>query len=186
MAKLNEFMRFFEDSIFERICLAQGEPARYARGERFVQEGQICRYVGIVQEGYFKFCSLSTAGDECVTGFSFAGEIVTDYVRSFANLRPSFCSIIAGCDCMVVRVPLKELRQQVLDTNPDILLDASTVLLEEAYRRYIDMHIMSPSERYAALLERFPAMASELPVSEVASYLGISRRHLHRIREGKC
>ena len=81
---------------------------------------------------------------------------------------------------------LKKLRQLLIDSNPKLLSEYSAVLLEEAYRRYIDMHIMSPSERYAALLERFPALASELPVGEVASYLGISRRHLHRIREGKC
>lgn len=186
MAKLNEFMRFFENSMIERICLAQGEPAMYARGESFVQEGQICRYVGVIKEGYFKFCSLSSAGDECVTGFSFAGELVTDYPRSFANLRPSFGSIVAGCDATVFRMPLKKLRQLLIDSNPKLLSEYSAVLLEEAYRRYIDMHIMSPSERYAALLERFPALASELPVGEVASYLGISRRHLHRIREGKC
>ncbi|MBO5297369.1 MAG: hypothetical protein J6B03_07225 [Candidatus Homeothermus sp.] len=45
------------------------------------------------------------------------------------------------------------------------------------------MLIKTPSERFHELVSRYPGVIHNLPIQEIASYLGISRRQLHRIRE---
>ena len=45
--------------------------------------------------------------------------------------------------------------------------------------------VKTPTERFHELVSRFPGVMHNLPIQEIASYLGISRRQLHRIREAE-
>lgn len=44
------------------------------------------------------------------------------------------------------------------------------------------MLVKTPTERFRELVSRYPGVIHNLPIHEIASYLGISRRQLHRIR----
>ena len=121
-------------------------------------------------------------GDECTTGFSFAGDIVADYVCSFLNSQPSPTSIVAGADSEVLRVSAGELITYLDKADSEYIARTAKLLLKEAYRRYIDMHRFSPEERYLKLIGRVPDLLSLVPLQELASYLSISRRQFQRIR----
>ena len=183
MAQLNEFMTRIDLSVLNDYVAANGKSVVYAKGERIVQQGRLCRYVGVVKSGYFKYVALNSKGQEVVTGFSFEGEVVTDYVQGFLYDQPSLTSIVAGCDSEILRVPVEELRHHLRERNPGFVADASSNLLQEAYRRYLDTLVKTPTERYLELVTRYPRDIHNLPIQEIASYLGISRRQLHRIRE---
>ena len=45
--------------------------------------------------------------------------------------------------------------------------------------------VKTPAERFHELVTRYPGVTHNLPIQEIASYLGISRRQLHRIREAE-
>ena len=45
--------------------------------------------------------------------------------------------------------------------------------------------VKTPTERFHELVSRYPGVTHNLPIQEIASYLGISRRQLHRIRENE-
>ncbi len=47
------------------------------------------------------------------------------------------------------------------------------------------MLVKTPAERFHELVSRYPGVIHNLPIQEIASYLGISRRQLHRIREAE-
>lgn len=183
MARLNDFMGLPEMAPIRDYCCAHGETAIYDKGRPFVNEGSVGRYIAVVQSGYFKYVVGDDRGDECTTGFSFEGDIVTDYVRSFLYSQPSLTSIIAGADSEVLRVPIAEMRIYLENTYPAYLADTTAILLNEAYKRYIDMHRFSPAERYLNLVERVPGVLSLVPFKELASYLSVSRRQFQRIRK---
>ena len=88
MAQLNDFMTRIDLSVLNDYVAANGKSVVYAKGERIVQQGQLCRYVGVVKSGYFKYVALNSKGQEVVTGFSFEGEVVTDYVQGFLYDQP--------------------------------------------------------------------------------------------------
>lgn len=182
MARLNDFMVCPELAPISNYCLANGTAVTYSKGQSFVDEGSLCRYVAIVQSGYFKFSVIDNNGDECATGFSFAGDIVTDYVFSFLDSQPSPTSIIAGADSEVLRVPVGELRDFLDKVDSGYIAHTAKLLLKEAYCRYIDMHRFSPEERYLKLIGRVPGLLSLVPLQELASYLCVSRRQFQRIR----
>ena len=185
MAQLNDFMTRIDLSVLNDYVAANGRSVVYAKDERIVQEGSLCRYVGVVQSGYFKYLALNSKGDEVVTGFSFEGEVVTDYVQGFLFDRPSLTSIVAGCEAEVRRVSVEDARRFVIERIPGFVAEVSSNLLEEAYCRYLNMLVKTPTERFRELVSRHPAVIYSLPIKEIASYLGVSRRQFHRIREAE-
>jgi hypothetical protein len=46
----------------------------------------------------------------------------------------------------------------------------------------IFLHSESAKERYASLLKKEPALIKHIPLGHLASYLGITQRHLSRLR----
>ncbi len=185
MAQLNEFMTRIDLSVLNDYVAANGKSVVYAKGERIVQQGCLCRYVGIVQSGYFKYVALNSKGQEVVTGFSFEGEVVTDYVQGFLYDQPSLTSIVAGCDAEVRRLSVVDARRFIIERNPGFVAEVSSNLLQEAYCRYLNVLVKTPTERFQELVSRYPGVMHNLSIQEIASYLGISRRQLHRIREAE-
>ena len=96
MAQLNDFMTRIDLSVLNDYVVTNGKNVVYARGERIVQQGCLCLYIGIVKSGYFKYVALNSKGDEVVTGFSFEDELVADYVQGFLYRQPSLTSNILG------------------------------------------------------------------------------------------
>ncbi len=185
MARLNDFMTRIDLSVLNDYITANGKNTVYAKGDRIVQQGQLCRYIGVVKSGYFKYVAINSKGQEVVTGFTFEDEVVTDYVRGFLYDQPSRTSIVAGCDAEVQRVSVKDARRFIIECNPGFVAEVSSNLLQEAYCRYLNMLVKTPSERFHELVSCYPGVTDNLPVQEIASYLGISRRQLHRIREAE-
>jgi len=141
--------------------------------------------VGVVKSGYFKYVALNSKGQEVVTGFSFEDEVVTDYVQGFLYDQPSLTSIVAGCDAEVRRLSVVDARRFIIERSPGFVAEVSSNLLREAYCRYLNMLVKTPTERFQELVSRYPGVIHSLPIQEIASYLGISRRQLHRIREAE-
>lgn len=185
MAQLNDFMTRIDLSVLNDYVAANGKSVVYAKGERIVQQGRLCRYVGVVKSGYFKYVALNSKGQHVVTGFSFEDEVVTDYVQGFLYDQPSLTSIVAGCDAEVRRLSVVDARRFIIERNPGFVAEVSSNLLREAYCRYLNMLVKTPTERFQELVSRYPGVIHSLPIQEIASYLGISRRQLHRIREAE-
>ena len=185
MAQLNDFMTRIDRSVLNDYVAANGKGVVYAKGDSIVQQGCLCRYVGVVQSGYFKYMALNSKGQEVVTGFSCEDEEVTDYVQGILYDHPSLTSIVAGCDAEVQRVSVEDARRFTIERNPGFVAEVSSNLLREAYCRYLKILVKTPTERFHELVSHYPGIIHNLPIQEIASYLGISRRQLHRIREAE-
>lgn len=183
MTRINHFFSNLDLKALYEFIERNGCVKSYAKGEPMCEQGAVCKRVAIVRSGYFKFSVINTKGDECITGFSFEYEIATYFVNSFVFGKPSYASITAGCDCEVIEVRLSQAREHMMKFHSDFIGYVSTILLKEAYRRYLDLHVKTPAERYVELISRSNKDLLQIPLQEIASYLSISRRQLQRIRE---
>lgn len=183
MERLNEFMKKIDILPIVDFCREHGRIVNYAKGDRFVNQGEFCRFIGFVRSGYFKYTACDSNEEERVTGFSFAGEAVCDYIQSFLFNLPSMTSIVAGSRASVLQVPIANAREYMQTNRPDFISQASGVMLQEAYRRYLDVLTKTPAERYAILHSSYGHVIDTISYQELASYLNISRRQLQRIRE---
>ena len=185
MATINDFLKKIDITDLSEYVDTHGILTHYSKGEILVGEGRHCRYIGIVKSGYFKFVAYNSKGQEIVTGFSFVGEVVSDFVRGFLFGQTCLTTIVAGCDAEILLATIDELRSYLQERNPGFIAHSSSILLQKAYQRYLDVLVKSPAERYRELVSRYPNLIGLLSVQEMASFLGVSRRQLHRIREAE-
>lgn len=183
MVRMNDFLFNINLNELNNFIESQGTVRLYRKDESLCKQGQLCRRIAIIRNGYFKYSVVNSNGKVCITGFSFYGEVVTDFVCSFIFGKASFTSITAGCDAEVIEVDINTARQFMTERHPDFVGHASSHILVAAYRRYLDVHTKTPKQRYVDLISRCHEDISLIPLQEMASYLSISRRQLQRIRE---
>ena len=163
-------------------CREKGTLYHYAKGEIFVREGEVGRFFGVVESGYFKYVTVTTEGDEAVVGFAFEGESVCDFNNSFQGI-PSEVSIIAGNKATVFRINFSDAKNIVrtqMDESKGTLISE---LFREIYHRHLELYRKSPTERYLELINKHPNIINIVTMRDIASYLLVTPIYLSRIRK---
>ena len=181
IVNFNNYTRVVDMSALDSYCHEHGRRVRYAKDEIFVQEGLVGRYMAFVEQGYFKYTTLTSAGNAAVVGFAFEGECVCDFNNSYHH-HPSEVSIIAGWDAIVWQVEFNEIIDFIERCLPKFHDQASDAVFIEIYRRYLDMYRKTPKERYLDLLSKYPEVFNIVPIKDIASFLNVTPTYLSRIR----
>ena len=109
---------------------------------------------------------------------------ITSSFESFVNRNASSQSIQALEDAVVVKISYDYLKK-LYAINP-VWQSLGLVLTEkECLRlshRTISLSFETAFEKYKALLENEPELLLRVPVQHIASYLGVTRETLSRIR----
>jgi CRP-like cAMP-binding protein len=188
----NNLLRFilqFLDSEIEGIgylaekAVACFEVLHLKKNDYFAKEKQVCQKFCFVESGILQHSIL--INDEEKTTYLALRNSVTSSLDSFLNKKPSRKSIKAIADCKLWIVDLKTFKN-LIENNPAFhqfyynLIEKQICLIDD-YR--IDLLILTPEERYHKLLVREPKLLQEVPLHYLASFLGISSRHMSRIRK---
>ena len=153
------------------------------KNDFFVREGETCRYFCYIESGILQH-SIVVDGEEKTTYLALRNS-VTSSLNSFLFGKPSRKNIKAISDCELYVIDLKNFKNLV-QNNPAFhqfyynLIEKQLCLIDD-YR--IDLLTMTPEERYLKLLSTDPKLLQEVPLHYLASFLGISSRHMSRIRK---
>lgn len=144
--------------------------------------GKVCLEIGYINKGCFRTYYLSE-GKEINTQFAFEGDFVVDY-DSFLNQKASPYYIQPLEDAEVVTFNLAALQQAYNQSQRWERF--GRVMAEEAYRRTTarveSFLFMGGEERYVDLLTHQPHIFERVPLYHIASYLGMERESLSRLR----
>lgn len=177
MAQFNLYIDLLDLTVAIDFCRENGTLCHYKKGECFVQQGSIARYAALVVSGYFKITTLNDSGDEAVVNFAFPGQLITDFHSSLRGESSQF-AIIAGADCDIMRVPLKNFKDYL---SPS-LLDEYKALFNMVFMRLLNLYRKSPRQRYVELCEQYPQIVETVTLKDISSFLLITPNHLSRIR----
>ncbi len=150
----------------------------------FLEEGQICNYIGFVNSGVLIYFKSTDNGSEVTTDFSFEGDWVT-VNQSRLNNSPSLINIraIEHSELLVI----KQQDLSVIYTEIPKIERLGRILMEQAYLRIvqqsIDLQVLTAKERYESLLHKYPEIFQKVPLYHIANYLGIAPKSLSRIRK---
>ncbi|MDI9255971.1 Crp/Fnr family transcriptional regulator [Flavobacterium sedimenticola] len=148
-----------------------------------VTEGQVCLYFCYVESGILQH-AIMVEGEEKTTYLALRHS-VTSSLNSFLNTIPSRKSVKALVDSKLWVIDVKSFRD--LLSNNEVFhqfyynLIEKQIMLIDDYR--IDLLTLTPEERYKKLLVTEPKLLQEVPLHYLASFLGISNRHMSRIRK---
>ena len=90
--------------------------------------------------------------------------------------------IIALEDSDVLVIPSSLIRERLM-LDPTLYIKFLDALFEQAYGLVLDNYRSTHEPRYRQLLARYPRLFDLVSLGEIATYLNISRRQLHRFRE---
>lgn len=152
------------------------------KNDFFVKQGAVCAYFCFIEEGILQHAI--TINEEEKTTYLSLKNSFTSSLKSFLNQTPSRKNIKALHDCKIWVVTRKEF-EDLMQFNTAFqtfyfkLIEKQICLIDD-YR--IDLLALTPEERYLKLLENEPKLLNEVPLHYLASFLGISTRHMSRIR----
>ena len=179
----------FLDSEYEGIIdsaekvLSFFEVINLKKNDYFVKENKVCQDFCFVESGILQHSIL--INDEEKTTYLALRNSVTTSLDSFLNQKPSRKSIKAISDCKLWVIDLETFKNLVNNNTAFHqfyykLIERQICLIDE-YR--INLLTLTPEERYQNLLKTEPNLLQEVPLHYLASFLGISSRHMSRIRK---
>lgn len=155
-----------------------------AKEEYFSEAGKISQEVGFVLEGIVRVCYYNNKGEEITKYFIEENNLVVD-LESFENEIASSAYVPAVTDCKILifsRKSWQELSDTIVGWDAIVHKLVSKALRLKVERRS-PLISEDATTRYLTFLEIYPNVVNRVPLSYVASYLGITQSSLSRIRK---
>ncbi len=148
----------------------------------FLQSGEVCKYYGFVVKGAMRQYSVDEKGSEHIVQLSIENWWAGDR-ESFTRLTPSLYYIDAWEETDLLLLTQTDLI--VLDKIP-AFLEMKAKMDENhhfAMQKRVNASIsLSAEQRYEALAQMYPEFVQRFPQHIIASYLGITKETLSRVR----
>ena len=158
-------------------------PRELRKGDTILKEGEVCRSFYLVEKGYLRtFCN-NKDGVTINLNFTFEGDF-TSNLKSLQSRKPSEFNIEAGEDASVWIFHVDSLKQK-LDSSTAVSLFVRGLairVLQAADEHGNLFKMYSPAERYHYMEKNNPRLLQRISLSQMASYLGVARETLSRIR----
>ena len=154
------------------------------KDEYFSEAGKIPRQVGFVMEGVFRFCYYNNKGEEITNYFIDENHFVTDYQNFEASMAASeYVQAVTDARLIVFsKQDWEELSNTIIGWDTIIAKVVQRCLLHKVETRS-PLVSEDATSRYLSFIEKFPKLANRVPLSYVASFLGITQQSLSRIRK---
>ena len=164
----------FAERVRTRACAA-GEPVFHA--------GQPWPWLAVVTEGVAKLVYTRDDGSERIKSFIAEGGFFASLAALEPQGRTSFCAR-ALTPLVIEQLPYAAL-QDFGDRHmawQRALRAAIQFYGQRKEKRERELLMLTPQQRYAAFLAEEPALASRIPLQDLALYLGVTPVALSRIR----
>jgi CRP-like cAMP-binding protein len=154
----------------------------FSKNELVVEEGKTSRYMGFVNSGLFQYY-INKDGIE-ITHYVSVPNTWLASVMSFISGNPALENIRALTDGTIFMISKSNLTKLVSEIPAFknfyiMLLEQSICGIDESRH---DLIVLNADQRYAKLLQKQPHLLQLIPLQHLASMLGITARHLSRIR----
>ena len=158
-------------------------PKKFRKRQYYLQEGEVCKYTAFIVKGAMRQYRVDDKGEEHIIKLYIENWWANDR-ESFMKQTPSNYFIDAWEDTealLVTKTALTDLIDRIPTLSEWIrILDANFAIA--AQRRLNASISLSAEERYHDLEDTYPEFLQRFPQHIIASYLGINRETLSRIR----
>jgi len=170
-----------------RVLAAAFQPRKLKKRQFLLQEGEVCKYIAFIVKGATRQYTLDKRGREQVQNLAIENWWVADR-ESFRLQTPSRYYIDAWEDSEFLLLPFANDAYDRVNSIPAfkemrIKLDDNNHMATQ--ERLNLSHTQDAEHRYRWLTQRYPAFLQRFPQHVIASYLGITKETLSRIRQPK-
>lgn len=154
------------------------------RGDFFIQQDRVCQHIAFIKKGTIRVHYINDKAEEITSCFCTKNNFTTSY-KSFVLQKPSNLSLqaIEETDLLVINYEnLQKLYSQsnVWQTIGRIIAEQEYIVMEQ-YASILNNE--TAKEKYLRLIKEQPNVLQIAKIEDIASYLGVTRRTLSRIRK---
>lgn len=180
----NSIQSFFDltDSQLD-VYLSAFHKCELKKGDSFLNQGEICNKVGLIEKGLMKI-SLLRKGKEVIYEFAYEDNFVTDYY-SFLKTLPSRKEIVCLEDTTVYVCKRETIHNLALEFPFLFKMQAkiNEFLFLKLHERLEEQLVDTMEMRYEKLISERKDLADRIPQYLLASYLNIQPETVSRIRK---
>jgi len=155
----------------------------FPKNEYFVSLGKVCHKLAFIAEGVMRYCMFREDGTDVTCFFMCENDFAGD-PESFFSKNPSDKNVQALTDCQLIVISYENM--QKLLQNPrgkEIYAGINEyVLTKMLYQRTFLLNL-DASSRYQEFMKEYSHVLQRVPLSYVASFLGIKQQSLSRLRK---
>lgn len=177
VAATDDDIKLFRETAIERTI---------RRKDFLLQEGEICRYKAFVTKGFLRTCRTTDDGIEHIMQFSPENSWTTD-PESYENNTPS-CYNIDALEYTEVVMWTKKDFHYLFENIPAVKAYSDQLFSRNLYvtrQRLFNAISATAEEKYDEFIKTYPDILTRVPLHMVASFLGVSRETLSRIRHAQ-
>jgi CRP-like cAMP-binding protein len=166
------------------LILSKAQEKEICKDDYFSEAGKISVEVGFIIDGIMRVCYYNNKGEEITKYFVDENNLVVD-LESFENSICSSACVQAVTDCKIIvfsKAEWQELLDTIVGWDTIVHKIISKALIQKVARRS-PLVSEDATTRYLSFMEMFPKVINRVPLSYLASYLGITQSSLSRIRK---
>lgn len=180
--KIKEYANMSESELAKAIPFLKLVKLR--KNELLLREGQVCQQIAFVSRGMLRTFYTNTKSEEVTYCFCSEHFFTTSF-QSFITQKPSKLTIQAMEETELITINYEDL--QMLYAKSAAWQELGRKVAEKEYLQMAAyaavLNNESAKEKYMRLLNEQPQIALKASVEHIASYLGVTRRTLSRIRK---
>ena len=160
------------------------KPRKLRKRQYFLQEGDVCKYIGFIIKGSARTFTADEKGHEHTLKLSVENWWLADF-ESFYLLTPSRFNIEALEDLEVLQTThaqIEEFLKEIPAFSGMANVISQNYTIANQKRMQAAMSYTA-EERYEDLKKNYPHFLKRFPQNMIASYLSLSRETLSRIRK---
>lgn len=185
MDQLIEYILQFGNLNKQQIELIKhkGQFLQLTKEEYFSEANKIPNRVGFIIEGIIRGCYYNNKGDEITRCFISEQSLVCDYVNFEASSASSeYLQALTDCNLIVFSKQHWEELSNII-VGWDVIKNKMVQLCMYQKSRRGPVISQDATTRYLEFMDNYPSLVNRIPLSYIASYLGITQQSLSRIRK---
>ena len=186
LKKMKNYLKSFNILTIDEIEFFESKVVRKTlkKGDFFIKENRISKEVAFVVSGLFRSFYYTSSEEEVTYCFTFSNSFVNAY-SSFLSQTKTSENIQALTDIELLSISREDILK--LENSSTNWLKFFKLIAEQEYikmeKRIFLLQKESAEKRYKDLLTNQPEYLQSIPLNFLSSYLGITQRHLSRIRK---
>jgi CRP/FNR family transcriptional regulator, anaerobic regulatory protein len=169
----------------KELCRQLFKPIFVPKDTIIESAGTVHKNHSFIVSGFMRNFHFDNDGNEITNDLNEGSRFFTSYFN-FMNRTVSNETVHTISDCELLQISRDDVDIAASQgiTQKDYTVQILNQRLEINKQRAFDMANLSAEERYTKFVKENPNIVRNVPLGYIASYLGITQRHLSRLRKG--
>jgi CRP-like cAMP-binding protein len=177
----------FNDKVFQpedlQKVIGQYTRCEFAKHDFLIREGSVANYYYFLESGFVRSYSIDLEGNDITTKFFSSKDVVIDW-HSYFLKTPCREDLQAITPCVAWKITFENFMKLF---NIEAFREVGRTRLINNYfelkSHSVSIIADSAKDRYLNLLKQKPDVVQNVPLKQIATYLGITDTSLSRIRK---